>query len=134
MKRLSGIALVLVLLSTIQFKAHSQNTYRCGNSYSQTPCPGGVTVDTNDSRSNTQKTQSEAVIQRDKVTADSMEKSRRQEEESLRRQQGGVALLQTSKNPNTEKKIAQPVRHVQKYSRRNPENFTAKAPIEKKKK
>ncbi len=134
MKRLSNIALVLVALCAIQIKAHAQNAYRCGNSYSQTPCPGGVTIDAADNRSGAQKAQSDAVIQRDKATADSMEKSRRQEEEALRRQQSSVAPVQASKNPNTEKKVAQSVRHVRKYNQKNPDNFTAKAPSESKKK
>lgn len=134
MKRLPTIALVLVALSAIQIKAHGQNAYRCGNSYSQTPCPGGVAVDTADNRSSAQKAQSDAVIQRDKATGDSMEKSRRQEEEALRRQQGSVAPAQAIKNPNTEKKVAQPVRNVRKHYPKNQENFTAKAPSEKNKK
>ncbi len=134
MTRLSSIALVLVALCAIQFKAHGQNAYRCGNSYSQTPCPGGVAVDTADNRSGAQKAQSDAVIQRDKATGDSMEKSRRQEEEALRRQQGSVAPVQASKNPNTEKKVAQPVRQVRKHYPKNPDNFTAKAPSDKNKK
>lgn len=134
MKRLFNIALVLVALCAIQIKAHSQNAYRCGNSYSQTPCPGGVAVDTADNRSSAQKMQSDAVIQRDKATANSMEKSRRQEEEALRRQQGSVAPVQVNKNPNTEKKIAQPVRHVRENGQKNPHNFTAKTTSDKSKK
>lgn len=134
MKRLPGIALFLVALCAIQITAHGQNAYRCGNSYSQTPCPGGAAVDTADSRSSAQKAQSDAVIERDKATANSMEKSRLQQEEALRRQQGSVAPVQATKNPSTEKKVAQPVRHIRKYSQRNPDNFTAKAPSEPKKK
>ncbi len=134
MKHLPSIALILIAFCAIQIKAHGQNAYRCGNTYSQTPCPGGVSVDAADGRSNAQKAQSDAVIQRDKATADSMEKSRRQEEEALRRQQGSVAPEQASKNPNTEKKVVQPVRHVRKHNPKNPDNFAAKAPSEKKKK
>jgi hypothetical protein len=133
MKQRFVIALILIAICTIEARAQTPSAYRCGNSYSQTPCPGGVSVDTADSRSNAQKAQSDAMIQRDKATAESMEKSRRQEEEALRRQQGIVTPVQVNKNPNTEIKIAQPVRHVRKYNQRNPDNFIAKAPNEKKK-
>lgn len=134
MKRLSSIALILIVTCAIQAKAQTPNAYRCGNSYSQTPCPGGAPVDAADSRSSAQKAQSEAVIQRDKSTANSMEKSRLQEEEALRRKQGSVAPAPVTTPPGTEKKVAQPVRHVRKHKPINPDNFTAKAPVEKKKK
>ena len=133
MKQFSNVALILIASCALQAKAQTPNAYRCGNSYSQTPCPGGTPVDAADSRSSAQKAQSDAVIQRDKSTASSMEKSRLQEEEALRRKQGSVAPEQAIKNPGTEKKIAQPVRHIRKHNPRNPDNFTAKAPSEKKK-
>lgn len=134
MKQRSIIALILIAACAIQARAQTPSAYRCGNSYSQTPCPGGTPIDAADSRSSAQKAQSEAVIQRDKSTASSMEKSRLQEEETLRRKQGSVAPVPGTTNPGTEKKVAQPVRHVRKHKPINPDNFTAKAPVEKKKK
>jgi hypothetical protein len=54
--------------------------YRCGSSYSQTPCQGAVTVDADDSRSAAQKAASDATIRRDGQFAASMEKARLKEE------------------------------------------------------
>jgi hypothetical protein len=134
MKQLPIIALILIAAYALQARSQAPNVYRCGNSYSQTPCPGGSPIDATDSRSSAQKAQSDAVIQRDKSTASSMEKSRLQEEEALRRKQPSAAPEQAVKTPGTERKVVQPVRHVRKYNQRNPDNFTAKAPSEKKKK
>lgn len=134
MKRLPLIVFAVMGLCAIPILAHSQNVYRCGNSYSQTPCPGGVTVDTADSRSATQKTQSLAVIQSDKATAHGMERSRQLEEERLRRQQGTLAPAPVAKNLGTEKKSPQPVQHVRRYSHKNPDHFTAKTASDKNKK
>jgi hypothetical protein len=39
--------------------------WRCGNSYSTQPCPGGTAVDVGDARSDTQRRQAEAVKQQD---------------------------------------------------------------------
>jgi hypothetical protein len=134
MSRISIVALLFTLVCSIPARAQAPNTYRCGNSYSQSPCPGGVMVDTADSRSNAQKTQSDAVIRRDKTTAEGMEKSRLQQEEALRRNQDRTPQEQAIKNQSMEKKTAQPLRPARKNKLKNPDNFTAKAPSEKKSK
>ena len=54
--------------------------YRCGNSYSSTPCPGGSAVDTNDSRSAAQQRESQDVTRRDAAMADQMAAERRARE------------------------------------------------------
>ena len=51
--------------------------YRCGNSYSSTPCPGGSAVNTDDSRSTAQQRESQDVTRRDAALADQMAAERR---------------------------------------------------------
>lgn len=72
----------IFLLATILFStgAKAQNTYRCGNSYSQTPCPGAIIVDAADTRTQAQKAQTDQASKRDAQIANTMEKARLQQE------------------------------------------------------
>lgn len=70
----------LVAVCAFSSAAWAQNTYRCGDSYSQTPCPGGVILDTADKRTHAQKVQTDKASQRDAQIADAMEKARLQQE------------------------------------------------------
>jgi hypothetical protein len=60
--------------------AAAENIYRCGDSYSQRPCPGGTVVEAEDERSAAQRSQTSLAAQRDAKTADAMEKARLKEE------------------------------------------------------
>ncbi len=44
--------------------AYAQTTYRCGNTYSQSPCADGVAVDAQDKRTDAQKNQADATTAR----------------------------------------------------------------------
>ena len=56
--------------------AMAQTVYKCGDSYSQTPCSGGIAIDAFDPRSSEQKMQADAATRRDARTADAMEQAR----------------------------------------------------------
>ena len=58
----------------------AQTVYRCGGSYSQTPCSGGVAIDASDPRSSAQKMQSDGATRRDASTADAMRQTRLEQE------------------------------------------------------
>jgi len=60
--------------------ATAQNIYRCGDSYSQRPCPGGTVVEAKDERNAGQRSQTSQAAQRDARMADAMEKARLKEE------------------------------------------------------
>jgi hypothetical protein len=60
--------------------AAAQTIYRCGNSYSQQPCPGGTAVQADDKRSASQSSQTSLAAERDAKAADAMEKARLKEE------------------------------------------------------
>jgi hypothetical protein len=130
MSRLISLAIILISTFSSLAKAENQKAYRCGNTYSQIPCPGGVTVDTADNRSKAQKTQSESVIKRDMRTANGMEKTRLQQEEARRR-----AALKSADKP-ADKAAPTPGNPTQstKKKSRPPEYFTARTPGDKKKK
>lgn len=133
MSRLTLLAIILIALYSFLTRAEAQNAYRCGNSYSQTPCPGGVPVDADDSRSKAQKAQSESVIKRDARAADAMEKTRLQQEKAQRR-----AALKATDKPADKSTTAQATpgkaTHSTKKEAKHPEYFTAAAPGDKKKK
>jgi len=136
MSRPTSLAIILIAFCTLLTRAEAQNAYRCGNSYSQTPCPGGVPVDADDSRSKAQKTQSESAIKRDVRTADSMEKTRLQQEEAQRRAAQKSTDKTAGKTASTQGKQAPPGKatHGTKKKARESEYFTAAAPGDKKKK
>ena len=80
MQRNLTIAVLCLAASGWIAPAAAQNIYRCGNSYSQQPCPGGKVVPTDDARSASQSSQTSAASERDAKAADAMEKARLKEE------------------------------------------------------
>ncbi|MEK9803190.1 MAG: hypothetical protein VW475_07305 [Curvibacter sp.] len=83
MKTPSRLLMILVLAcGTV---AQAQTVYRCGNSYSQTPCPGGSTVDATDSRTPEQRKAHEASVRQEKRAGDALEKNRLKEESAARK-------------------------------------------------
>lgn len=71
---------VFILLAAAAGLAAAQDVYRCGDSYSQKPCPGGALVPTDDARSAIQRSQAKEDAQRVSKAADAMEKARLKEE------------------------------------------------------
>ena len=74
--KLLSIAIIFIAANAMTARAGAQETYKCGNSYSQTPCPGGQKVETDDARSAEQKAQTRAAADRDAKAATAMEKDR----------------------------------------------------------
>jgi len=81
----SGVCILALLLVASAALAQTDGSggspvYRCGNSYSSTPCPGGTAVDADDARSAAQRKEAEAVKQRDAALADQLAAERRARE------------------------------------------------------
>jgi hypothetical protein len=76
----SRSTIFIVLAAAALAPAAAQNVYRCGDSYSQTPCAGGAVVNSDDPRSASQRAQTTQAAQRDARAADAMEKARLKEE------------------------------------------------------
>lgn len=83
MKTLSPILAIMAM--TLCSGLQAQTVYRCGSSYSQTPCPGGNTVDATDSRTPEQRKAHEANVKHEKRAGDTLEKTRLKEEAAARR-------------------------------------------------
>ncbi len=78
------IAFIFIAITLAATAAQGQNVYKCGNSYSQTPCVDGKTVDVSDPRSAAQKAEADATTRRGAKAADVMERSRLREEAQMR--------------------------------------------------
>lgn len=109
--------------------ATGQNVYKCGNSYSQAPCPGSVTLEVTDARTPAQKEQTDLAASRDARAADAMEIARVQQEK--------VNLANnTPAPPKVSKASASAAKKAPAKARKKkktPDDFTAQAPGEKKK-
>ena len=78
MKYPTIFAIIFIAFNVATTRASGQNVYRCGNSYSQTPCVDGVLIDAQDSRTKAQKADSDALIRKEVATAKAMEQTRLQ--------------------------------------------------------
>jgi len=74
---------VLIAASTLSTLATAENVYKCGNTYSQSPCPGAKLLNIDDSRDPQQKKLKDEVTRRDAELANDMEKARLANEAAL---------------------------------------------------
>jgi len=118
-------AIFLIATGAILTRVEAQNVYRCGDSYSQSPCPGGVAIDAGDSRTKGQKAQADAATQRDRQTANTLEKERLKQEAAA-----------SPGTPKTEAAKASPTTAAphtsSKKKHKEPTYFTAKTAADKK--
>jgi hypothetical protein len=112
-------ALILATAAAGALPAGAQEIYRCGDSYSQKPCPGGALVQAQDARSASQREQTSQAAQRDAKAASALEKARLKEEAKP------VAAYIPAPKAEAEEKNA----GARKPGKaRKPEYFTAAAP------
>jgi hypothetical protein len=80
MSKHSRAWIMLVVVAGCVPPAMAQTIYRCGDSYSQQPCPGGKPVAVEDSRTPAQRAQTTDAVKRQAAAADQLEKERVREE------------------------------------------------------
>jgi hypothetical protein len=83
---------IFVAINAAMTVAQAENIYKCGNTYSQSPCAGGQLMSVDDSRDPQQKIQRDAATQRDAELAKDMAKTRLANEKALR-------ALETKRTP-----------------------------------
>ena len=122
-------AVLMLACSTSPTRLSAQTVYRCGSTYGQIPCPGGVTVDVNDSRTDAQKAQTDAATRRIATTAMQMERERIALEKSVRGPAMGNHRAAHSGTPPVKvaPAKAQPPKVGNKKTGPEPEHFTASA-------
>lgn len=75
----------------------AQTVYRCGDSYSQSPCEGARTLQLDDARSPAQKADSDDVARRSQQAADALEADRvRSEQQARERHRSAAAHRQAA--------------------------------------
>ncbi|MDP1655746.1 MAG: hypothetical protein Q8K91_12670 [Hylemonella sp.] len=120
-----SFAIFFIATGAVFTSAQAQNIYRCGDSYSQSPCPGGVAIDAGDSRTKGQKAQADAATQRDRQTANTLEKERLKQE--------AAASPGTPKADAAKASTAATTPHPsRKKKHKEPAYFTAKTAADKK--
>ena len=125
MKRTMFTALLVLVAGT----AAAQQVYRCGSNYSQQPCPGGTTVQVEDTRSQADAKRADAETKRQAKAADALEKERLQQEAKAAPAnilpQGGTEAAQ-GKEAGSQKKAE--AKDKAKGKARKPDYFTAVSP------
>ena len=76
MRKIWNIALIFIAISLHWTGASGQTVYKCGDGYSQAPCPGGTPVQASDSRTPQDKAQADANTARTAKAAQQLEKDR----------------------------------------------------------
>jgi hypothetical protein len=120
MRRLSTAAVLCIGIAGWAAPAVAQDIYRCGNSYSQQPCPEGRLVAASDTRSAGQKAQTDQAAKQDAKSAEAMEKARLKEEAKP----APLGILPT-KAPEAAQPDKKPVAGAKM---KKPEQFTAVSP------
>jgi len=77
------VALLLIAVSPYATWARAEKVYICGNTYSQTPCPGSKLLDVDDTRDPAEKARMDAQTRRDAELARDMEQGRLANEAAL---------------------------------------------------
>lgn len=146
MKHISSITIILIAIGSISTGASAQNVYRCGNSYSQKPCPDAVVVDVKDTRSTAQKVEADAKIRRETAQVQAIEKARLKDDAQRRTAQAKLAAAEHKKSAPKIKKTASPSEAADASApkakstksasktqpmKKEPEYFVARAPADK---
>lgn len=127
-------AILLIAVYAISTRANAQNSYKCGNTYSQVPCPGGVVVESADSRSNDQKKEADRVAAQSSKAADAMAKERIAQEARDRANNANAATVIGAKTePAATSEMPKRPSVKKKKKKPDAEYFTAATPGKAKK-
>ena len=118
----------LASLALLSHGAFAATVYRCGDSYSQTPCPNGVEVRADDARDDSQRAAAQTALNRDKALVKDIETTRRKEaEQALAQNKAALARARAAHDkpdPEQKKAVAEPKK---KASEKAPTKRVAKA-------
>ena len=140
MKNAFVVATICIAAYALSTGAWGQKVYKCGSSYSQTPCADGTTIDVKDERSKDDKAAADQATKRDMKVANNMEKARIKEEKeaiSSGEKQGRRHVKTKSQSASkdaAEDKDQTTLEPKKKHKgkTKDPEFFTAKSAAEKK--
>lgn len=121
------------MLSTLPKAGIGETIFRCGNTYSQTPCAGAAQINVDDARDPSRKQEVDATTLRDAKLAKSLEQERLQAEKTANQplQNNHDASVQASKNTPIATTDAPPTTLTPKRPRKQtykPKGFIALVP------
>ena len=134
--RIRRIAILLIAINALNHWAEAQTVYKCGSTYSQTPCPDARILPVDDGRSVAQQQQTTAASQRDQLRADQLEKTRLEQENTSARPSPAVKATSPKKagrgpatpakpmTPAVSRPSATPITRLAK----KPQQFVAEVP------
>ena len=133
-------ATIFIASYALSTGAWGQKVYKCGSSYSQTPCADGTAIDVKDERSKDDKAAADQATKRDMKVANDMEKARLKEEKeamsgSEKKERGHAETKSKSAGKDAPKDNDQATlgpKKKHKGKTKDPEFFTAKTATEKK--
>lgn len=120
-------AIILIAIYAHMTGAAAQTaseTWRCGNSYSDQPCPGGKAVEAADPRSSADRRAADADTRRDRASAEVLERDRLRRDAVARRQSQPIVIAREPVAGPPPK----PLEAKKKKGRKEPEYFTAHDP------
>ncbi|WNO04660.1 hypothetical protein [Rhodoferax mekongensis] len=125
------IAISFIAACALSTGASGQKVYRCGNTYSQTPCGGDKTLDTTSPNATSAAARRQAVDKENKrqmEAAKAMEKARlAQEAEALKRHQAELKAIEEEKTKAAKGATGAAVStQAPLKNKKPPEFFTAK--------
>lgn len=126
---LLAVAILSVALTSISTRTEAQNVYRCGNSYSQTPCPGGESVDVADPRTPAQKAAADVANRQTARSATEMERSRLREEAAARAANRPTRAASSAPRMLRQDDAGPPKVLRRKPKKKESEYFTAREPV-----
>lgn len=124
--RLSLPPLAVLVLLLPGAAALGQTIYRCGDSYSQTPCPGAVSLELDDSRSPAQKAHADAATMATQRAATTLERERLAGDRTY-----GVNKSRKPLESGDTRAADKPATTAAKKTKPVPPYFTAAVPVEK---
>jgi len=126
MKRLAFAAMLLSALCTAQAQV-----YRCGQTYSQTPCPEGKLIDSSDPRSAAQRAEAKRAVAKEKQLAADLERERRQRESGVAPAAASLSAASAASKPVPPKPKAKTKPRPKKHREATDKEFNAVVPAQK---
>ena len=117
--------LVLIAAGLLSTGVGAQTVYKCGNTYSQLPCPDATVINA-DQRTREQKAQADQATARDARAATAMENARLQQEKA-------DLAANTPKAPAKAASASKPRKsELKKKKKKDADTLVARSPITKK--
>lgn len=132
MKKYLTVAPIFIAACAISTGAWGQKVYRCGATYSQTPCANAVAVQADDVRTPEQKLQADQATTRDAATASALEKARLKTEAQAAAQGKPATKHRKSATAKDHQPTADTVAKKKGKKKKEAEFFTAKTATEEK--